>query len=46
MSLRIHLLVSDVNQGNEEFDCKKVGSGPFCVAPGMERFSLYLPRAI
>ena len=24
MSLRIHLLVSDVNQGNEECDCKKV----------------------
>ena len=28
-----HLFVSDVNQGNGDFGCKKVGSRFFCVAP-------------
>ena len=34
-----HLFVSDVNQGNEDFECKKVGSKFSCVTPRMERFS-------
>ena len=46
VSLRLHLFVSDVNQGNEYFECKKIGSRFSCVAPGMKRFSLDLLRAV
>ena len=35
MSLILHLFVSDVNQGNKDFDCKKVDSRFSCVAPEM-----------
>ena len=45
MSLRFHLFVFDVNRGNKDFVCKKVGSTFFSVTPGMEIFSLDLPRA-
>ena len=38
--------MSDVNQGNEDFDCKKVGSRFSSLAAGMEEFSLDLPRAV
>ena len=43
MNLRCHLFVSDMNQGNEDFRCKKVGSRFSCVAPRTKRFSLNLP---
>ena len=46
MSGRLHLFISDVNQGNQDFECKKVGSRFSCVAPGMEKFSLDLPQAV
>ena len=46
MSLRFHLFVSDISQLNEDFDCKKVGSRFSSLAPGMEEFSLDLPRAV
>ena len=32
MSLIFHVFVSDVNQGNEDFGCKKVGSRFPCAA--------------
>ena len=35
MNLRFHLLVSDVDQKNEDFGDKKVGSRFSCIAPGM-----------
>ena len=43
MSLIFNLFVSDVNQGNKDFPCKKVDSRFSSVAPEMERFSLDLP---
>ena len=43
MSLRFLLFVFDVNRVNKDFECKKVGSKFFSVAPGMEIFSLDLP---
>ena len=43
VNLRCHLFVSDMNQGNEDFRCKKVGSRFSCVAPRTKRFSLNLP---
>ena len=43
MNLRCHLFVSDMNQGNEDFRCKKVGSRFSCVAPRTKRFSLNYP---
>ena len=43
MSLRLHLFVSDVNQGKEDFECNKVGSRFSCLALGMERLFLDLP---
>ena len=46
VSLRFDLFISDVNQGNEDLECKKVGSRFSCMAPGMERFSLDLQRAV
>ena len=47
MGLRFHLVVSDVDPGNEDFMCKRVGSKMFpCVSAGMERFSLDLLRAV
>ena len=46
VSLIFHLFVSDVNQENKDFGCKKVGARFYCMALGMERFSLDLPRAI
>ena len=46
MSVRFHLFVSNLNQGNKDFKCKKVCSRFSCMAPGMERFSLDLPRAV
>ena len=46
MSLRFHLFVSNVNQGNKDLECKKVCSRFSRVAPGMESFSLDLPRAV
>ena len=46
MSLRFHLFVSDVNQGNKDFECKKLGSRFSCLAPYMERFSLDLLKAV
>ena len=46
MSLRFHLFVSDVDPGDEDFMCERVGS-KFCrLAPGMERFSLDLLQAV
>ena len=42
MSVRFHLFMFDVNRVNEDFECKKVGSKCFSVAPGMEIFSLDL----
>ena len=39
MSLRFHLFLSDVNQGNKDFGCEKVGSRFSCVAIGVGRFS-------
>ena len=41
MSLRFHLFVSDVDSGNENIMCKRVG-----VSPEMKRFSIDLPRAV
>ena len=32
MSLRFHLFVSDVDPGNEDFMCKRVGAKTSCVA--------------
>ena len=46
MSLRFQIFVSDVDLGNEDFMCKRVGSRFCCLAPGMERFSLDLLRAV
>ena len=46
VSLRFNLFVSDVNQGNRNFPCKKVDSRFSSVAPEMEMFSLYLPWAV
>ena len=46
MSLRFHLFVSDVNQENEDFESKQVGSRFSCVTTGMERFSLDLLQAV
>ena len=46
MNLRFHLFVSDVNQGKKDFECKTVSSRFSCVAPGMERLSLDLLRAV
>ena len=56
MSLRFHLFVSDVDPGNEDFMCKRVGSRFCCLArygkiwaryrPEMERYSLDLPQAV
>ena len=45
MSLRCHLFVSDMNEGYEDFACKKVGSRFTFVTLGTDRFSLDLPRA-
>ena len=45
MSLRFHLFISDVNQGNKDFECE-VGSRFSCVAPGIEKFPLDLPRTV
>ena len=46
MSLRFHLFVSDVSQGNEDLEWNKVGSRFSCMAPGMERFYFYLSHTI
>ena len=46
MSLRFHFFVSDVDPGNEDFMCKRVGSRFCCLAPGMKRFSLDLLQAV
>ena len=46
MSLRFHPFISDLNQGNEDFECKKVGSRFSCVAPGMETLAQDLSRAV
>ena len=46
VSLRFYLFVSDVNQGNKDFECKKLGSRFSCLTPGMESFSLDLPQAV
>ena len=46
MSVRFRLFVSNLNQGNTDFECKKVCSRFSCMAPGMERFSLDLPRDV
>ena len=46
MSLRCRLFVSEANQGNYDFWCKKVDSRFFFVAPRMERFSLNFVRAV
>ena len=35
---------SDVNQGNKDFGCNKVGSRFSCVTPWTEMFSLDLPQ--
>lgn len=40
-----HVFVSNVNQGNEDFGCKNVGSRFSCLASATERFSVDLPRA-
>ena len=32
MNLRFHIFVSDVNQGNEDFECTNTGSRFSCVA--------------
>ena len=37
------LFVSDVNRGNEDFECKRVDSRFSCVTSGAERFSSDLP---
>ena len=42
VSLRFCLFISDLNQGNKDIECKKVGSRFFRVVPWMERFSLDL----
>ena len=34
MNLSLHLFLSDVNQGKEDFESKKVGSRFPCVAQG------------
>ena len=46
MSLRFHLFVSGVNQGNKDFGYKKVGSRFSCLVPEMERFSLDLLQTV
>ena len=46
MSLRFHLFVSGVNQGNKDFGYKKVGSRFSCIVPEMERFSLDLLQTV
>ena len=46
MSLRFHIFVSNINQGNENFECKKVGSRSFCITTGIEMFSLDLLQAV
>ena len=48
VSLRFNLFPfsSDVNQGNKNFECKKVGSRFSSVAPWMESSSLDLLRAV
>ena len=45
-SIETACFVSDVNQGNKDFGFKKVGSIFYCVAPGMERLSQNLSRAV
>ena len=42
VSLRFRLFISDLNQGNKDFESKNVGSRFFSVVPWMERFSLDL----
>lgn len=44
-SVRCHLFVSDINQGNEDFVCKKAGLRFSYVAPGTERFYIDLPES-
>ena len=46
MSLRFHPFVSDVNHGNKDFECKKVGSRFSCVAPGIGKLAQDLSRAV
>ena len=43
--LSCHVFVSDINEGNEDFGCKKVGSRFSSVTPRTERFCLDLPWA-
>ena len=44
VSVRFHLFY--VDQGNEDFVCKKVGSRFSCVVSRMEKFSLDLPQTV
>ena len=41
--LSCHVFVSDINEENEDFGCKKVGSRFSSVTPRTERFCLDLP---
>ena len=46
MSLRFYLIVSDGNQSNRNFECKKVSSRLSCVIQEMESFSLDILQAV
>ena len=46
MSLRFYLIVSDGNQSNRNFECKKVSSRLSRVTTEMEGFSLDIPQAV
>ena len=46
MSLRFHLVVSDVDPPNEDFKCKRVGAKMFLCVSRDGRFSLDLPGAV